>query len=126
MSALCDTPLGMKDGTIQDSQMTASSEWDANHGPSNARLDRPRVGDKRGAWNARNNDANPWIQVDLGVATSVSGIVIQGGFDQWVTDYQVQYGNDTTVPQYIKDINNNETVRPNVRDSIILFLSVKQ
>ena len=103
----------MKDGTIQDSQITSSSEWDANHGPSNARLDRLKEGDRRGAWNARVNDADQWIQVDLVIATNVSGIVIQGraAYEQWVTEYKVQYGNDVTGLQYMKDIDNNKMVR---------------
>ena len=105
----------MKDGTIQDSQITSSGAWHANHdthGPRNARLDHLPEGKRRGAWQARNNNANPWIQVDLGVATSVSAIVIQGRANgrQWVTEYNVQYGNETTGQQYLKDKDSNETV----------------
>ena len=104
----------MKSGEVQDSQITSSSEC-ANpiyHGANNARLDLQPGDDRIGAWQAGTNDANQWIQVDLGVATGVSGIVTQGraDWDQWVTEYKVQYGNDTTGLQYIKDIDNNETV----------------
>ena len=113
---MCNVPLGMTNGEIQDSQITASSEdahGDHDHGPNRARLDLQSVGNRKGAWSAGSNDVKQWIQVDLGAITSVSGIVIQGRShkDQWVTAYKVQYGNDTTGLQYIKDIGNNEMVR---------------
>ena len=107
-------PLGMKDGTIQDSQITASSFNDDghDHGPHRARLDLQREGNKRGAWSAGSNDVNQWIQVDLRAITSVSGIVTQGRSDsnQRVTAYKVQYGNNVTSLQYI---DSDETVRTN-------------
>lgn len=40
-------------------------QWDANHGPSNARLNRPAGGGKTGAWSAKTNDKGQWIQVNL-------------------------------------------------------------
>ena len=43
----------MKDGKISDSQITASSQWDPNHGATNARLDKPPGGGKTGAWSAK-------------------------------------------------------------------------
>jgi hypothetical protein len=72
----------MKDGSIEDNQITASSEWDSNHGPNNARLDRPAGGGRTGAWSAKTNDINQWIQVDFGKLRSVSGIVSQGRSDR--------------------------------------------
>ena len=56
-------PLGLENTDIPDTSLTASSEFDSNHGPQRARLNIQRDGDLRGAWSARTNDANQWIQV---------------------------------------------------------------
>ena len=111
----CRDPLGMKDGSIEDNQITASSEWDSNHGPNNARLDRPAGDGRTGAWRPRFNDINPWIQVDFGKLRSVSGIVSQGrsDYDSWVTKYNVQYSNDGTSWEYVKDADDVDMVRRN-------------
>lgn len=100
----------MKDGTIQDNQLTASSEWAGNHGVNNARLDRPAKDGRTGGWSARTNDVNQWIQVDLGAVRSVSGIVLQGraDYNQWVTKYKIQYSKDGINWQYIKDENQDD------------------
>ena len=82
----------MKDGTIHDSQITASSENSATrHNASNARLDRPATDDSIGAWTAATKDLNQWIQVKFSTYTYVSGIIVQGrnGYGyQWITRYQ--------------------------------------
>ena len=106
----------MKDGTIADGQITASSEFAANHGANNARLDRPAGSGRTGAWSARSNDVNQWIQVDFGALKSVSGIVLQGRSeaDQWVTKYKVQYSIDGITWQYIQDNSNNDKVSQNM------------
>ena len=95
----------MKDGTIKDNQITSSTEWAANHGATNARLDRPAGHGRTGGWSAKTNDVNQWIQADLGAIRSVSGIVIQGrsDYNQWVTKYQVQYSEDGVTWKYVKD-----------------------
>ena len=68
-------------------------KWDTNHGPSNARLHRPKVGKKTGAWSSRINDKSQWIQVDLRGIFKVTKIATQGRQDwaQWVTQYKVSY-----------------------------------
>ena len=101
----------MKDGTIRDSQITASSEYSdhelitSNFNASNARLDRPAVGDSAGAWAAGKADQNQWMQVEFSTYTYVSGIVLQGREDQpqWVVRYQVEYSGDGVTWQYVKD-----------------------
>ena len=92
----------MEDGRIADIQITASSEYAPNHGPSNARLNRPAVGGTTGAWTAgawcaNSSDPTPWIQVDFGGVKMVSGVELQGrkDLDQWVKAYKVEYGNDS-------------------------------
>ena len=86
----------MENGAISDAQISASSQWDDNHGPHRARLNRRRFGNKRGAWSSLNNDIHQWPQVDLGKYTTVTRIATQGRSDlsQWVTNYRLQYSED--------------------------------
>ena len=85
----------MEDGSISDNQITASLEWSPSHGPSNARLNRPEIPPTKGAWSAKTNDLNQWIQADLGGLKKVSGVVTQGRhsetYSQWVSRFEVQY-----------------------------------
>lgn len=68
MLAGCAEPLGMKDNTIPDKQITASSiyrTWGLNAFswyPFYARLDKQG---KFNAWTAQTNDASEWLQVGL-------------------------------------------------------------
>ena len=92
----CTASLGMQNRLIKDAQITASSEWDSNHAAIQARLNFKAGGGKQGAWSARSNDANQWIQVALGSFTKLTGIATQGrnGANQWVTKYKIQYSDD--------------------------------
>ena len=94
----CDQPLGMEDGRITDSQITASSQFNSFHAPKYARLNFvPSVEDVSGGWSAFTNDVNQWIQVDLSMEFKVAGVIIQGRdywHQQWVTQYKVQYSDD--------------------------------
>ena len=97
-------PLGMESHLIKDAQITASSEWDSNHAAIQARLNFKKGGRKHGAWSARSNNANQWIQVSLGSYTKLTGIATQGknGANQWVTKYQLQYSDDGVSFHYYK------------------------
>jgi len=89
-------PLGIEDKKIPYSAFRASTRWDKNHGPSNARLNTVRRGHKTGAWSAKRNDRKQWIQVDLGRRTRVTQILTQGRQDanQWVKTYTVSYSHN--------------------------------
>jgi len=104
-AALCTASLGMESRLIKDAQITASSEWDSNHAAIQARLHFKAGGGKQGAWSARSNDANQWIQVALGSYTKLTGIATQGrnGHSQWVTKYQLQYSDDGVIFHYYKE-----------------------
>ena len=98
----------MEDGRIHDDQLTASTAWNAAHGPANARLNLPaRTNPFRvGAWCRDVSDSEPWIQVDLGVSVLVTGIVVQGRWDhtaQWSETYSVQYSRDGHSWEFVKD-----------------------
>lgn len=92
----CDKPLGMKNGRIHANQITASSMWDRNHGPSNARLYWRRTRARTGAWSARHNNHYQWLLVDFKRPMRVVKIAIQGRQDarQWVTKFFVAYSQD--------------------------------
>ena len=83
----------METGLIEDAQITASSQWDANHAAVQARLNFLAGGGKAGGWSARYNNPSQWIQVDLAMYTKVTQILTQGrnGHGQWVTKYKLQY-----------------------------------
>ena len=95
--AECRGALGMESGAITDGQLSASSEWDGNHGAYRGRLNIKRNGRLQGAWSARRNDANQWLQIDLfDENAKVTGVATQGreNHNQWVTKYKLQYSND--------------------------------
>ncbi|KAF7466945.1 lactadherin isoform X1 [Marmota monax] len=97
----CSEPLGLKDNTIPDKQITASSSFKTwglrafGWYPFYGRLDRQG---KFNAWTAQTNDASEWLQVDLGSQKEVTGIITQGARDfghiQYVAAYKVAYSND--------------------------------
>ena len=89
-------PLGMENGAISDSQISASSQGNDNNGPQRARLNRKQEGKKMGAWCSLKNDIYQWLQVDLGTYTTVTRIATQGRNEwyQWVTKYRLQYSED--------------------------------
>ena len=93
----------MESGDISDAQISASSEWDANHAAIQGRLGFQAVSGKAGSWSARANDGNQWLQIDLGNQhTKVTGVTTQGrnGYSQWVTKYKLQYSDDGVTFQY--------------------------
>ena len=103
-AAPCTASLGMEKRFIKDAQITASTEYDSNHTAILARLNFKAGGGKQGAWSAGLNDVYQWIQVALGSYTRLTGIATQGrnAVNQWVTKYQLQYGDDGTNFHYYK------------------------
>ena len=74
-------------------------KWDSNHSPTNARFNRPAGAVTTGAWSARTNDKNQWIQVTfIDDITNVTAVGIQGrqDMDQWVTKFKIAYSVDGT------------------------------
>ncbi|XP_072019705.1 lactadherin-like [Amphiura filiformis] len=102
-------PLGMANGNIIDDQITASSEYKSRSVAYDGRLNQEKafVQDAYhlGCWLAGKNDNNQWIQVNLMLPKLVTGLVTQGrpdvNYPRWVTQYQVQYGNDGRNWQYV-------------------------
>ena len=71
-------------------------QWNSNHGATNARLNKPSGGGKTGAWSAKANDVNQWLQVTFPNVVKVTAVGIQGryDYDQWVTKFKVAYSDN--------------------------------
>ena len=89
----CTDALGVENGDIPDENFKASV-WVGGHGgiysAHNARLNGGTT------WAASSSNLCPWIQVDIGDATSVSGLLTQGDGGEsivrsydWITELKV-------------------------------------
>ncbi|XP_067300231.1 coagulation factor V [Pseudorasbora parva] len=95
----CSLPLGVESGLIEDTQITASSvasSWYSGQWhPWYARLNKQGTVN---AWQAKNNDIQPWIQVELKEIKKITGIITQGakslGNEMFVTAYTLEYSED--------------------------------
>ncbi|XP_071501079.1 uncharacterized protein [Diadema antillarum] len=86
--------MGMADGSITTDKLSTSSCYQYPNCADRARLDQKAGNGRRGAWCAARGDSSPWIQVNFGKQTLVSGIITQGRADryrQWVKTFKVQY-----------------------------------
>ena len=73
--------LGLENGRIRDSQITASSEYHSKTRAQNGRLNFRASGGRTGAWSAKFNNVNQWLQIDLKQQTVITGISTQGRED---------------------------------------------
>ena len=81
----------MEKGAITDGQISSSSQLDANHEASQGRLN------LKGSWSAYANDAEQWLQIDLGSnPVTVTRVATQGSNlqSQWVINYTLKYSDD--------------------------------
>lgn len=95
---MCQNALGMESGAISDAQISASTEWSTSYAAIYSRLYFRGNEHIKGAWAAKTNDANQWLQIDLiGQDSFVTRVATQGRHDfvQWVTQYRLQYSNDS-------------------------------
>ena len=79
----CMEALGMEDGRIPDSAISASSFYSEGTHSNQVRLNSPS------AWVAHHHDPQPWLQVDLGRDAIIKKIATQGkhGSYHWVKTY---------------------------------------
>ncbi|XP_038059582.1 retinoschisin-like [Patiria miniata] len=104
--AECDStePLGMEDGTIQDSRISVPSI----HGPC-CRARAARLHNNK-AWGP-SSPANSWIEVDLVEGKVVSGVITQGFDEAYVTQYKVAYKTQPSSEyEHVRDGNGNVKV----------------
>ncbi|XP_020623442.1 lactadherin-like [Orbicella faveolata] len=99
----------MENGAISDEQITASSQYTADHAPHQGRLHFLESAAKSGSWVAATGDANQWLQIDLRtLGTKVTRVATQGSNGvnhiEWVTNYMLQYcGNDGVTFRYYRE-----------------------
>ena len=85
--------LGIEDGRIQDSAITASTIHAASFAAHLGRLNLVARSGKNGAWCAKTSNNKEWLQIDLGNPTTVTKVATQGRQDQnqWPTSYSISY-----------------------------------
>lgn len=98
----CLRPLGMQDGRIPDSAITASSYYRPRSAPARGRLHLALpdslVGFTGGWCQYRTTQYYEWLQVDFGHVASVGKVATQGKQEQdfWVTKYFLTYRHDVS------------------------------
>lgn len=82
---------GVESGDIEDSQMSASSEFGAQYITIAGRLNNPL-----GTWASSVAQADEWLQVDLGSIKRVLGVRTQGGSQaaEWSITVDIEYSDD--------------------------------
>ena len=93
--ASCElSAVGLADGYILDSQLTASSELNANTPAKNGRLNYTAGS----SWCASTSDSNPYLQIDLQTLHIICAVSTQGNSqaDQWVETYILKSSTDGT------------------------------
>ncbi|XP_009996574.1 PREDICTED: coagulation factor V [Chaetura pelagica] len=94
----CSLPLGMENGEIKNTQITASSvktSWFNTWNPSLARLNQKG---KINAWRAKLNNNQQWLQIDLLTMKKITAIATQGvksvTAENFVKTYVILYSDE--------------------------------
>uniref|UniRef100_A0A4W3I7T8 Milk fat globule EGF and factor V/VIII domain containing a n=1 Tax=Callorhinchus milii TaxID=7868 RepID=A0A4W3I7T8_CALMI len=93
----CDSVLGMEGGSIEDTQITASSAHLGFLGLKRWRPELARLNNQGmvNAWSKATFDQQPWIQVDLLRKMRLTGIVTQGascvGTPEFIKMFKIAY-----------------------------------
>ncbi|XP_034971451.2 coagulation factor V [Zootoca vivipara] len=97
----CFMPLGMESVAIKNVQITASSykkTWLGSWEPSLARLN---LKGKMNAWQAKSNNNQQWLQIDLLQPKKITGIITQGAksmySEMYVKTFSILYSDDGSV-----------------------------
>ena len=88
-----DSDLGMENGIILDSKITASTVQSTSNTPAkNGRLKYK----SESSWCAATSDSNPYLQIDLQAFHIICAVSTLGNSqaDQWVTTYTLQVSTD--------------------------------
>lgn len=86
----------MSNGGISAPSITASSQLSKHDGPELARLNIKKVGKLAGAWTAKYNNSEQWLQVYFEQAVKVIRAVTQGREEtnHFVKSYWLSYSQD--------------------------------
>ena len=120
----------MESGAISDAQVTASTQfpniykkWHGHQGRLHRKINGNIAG---GAWVASTNDANQWLQIDLGDhenGTKVTRVASQGRdgapIAQYITMYRLQYSDDGVNFQYYREPGQNVDKVKHTKSSFI-------
>ncbi|KAK2905616.1 coagulation factor V isoform X1 [Channa argus] len=95
----CSVPLGMESGLIEDHRITASSTaYSWYGGPWKASFARLNKQGTINAWQAKYNDMEPWLQVELPRVKKITGVITQGakalGKEMYVKSYSLQHSDN--------------------------------
>lgn len=99
----CSTPLGLADGDVKASGMSASSIYvvpNEDYAPTQGRLNNQPIKQSgvtfKGAWCASENNQQQYLQVDFSGIRKVTKIASQGRPDSsdYVQSYTLSYSND--------------------------------
>lgn len=84
----------MESGKILDSQISASSEWESNHGAANARLNFQRPNNAHALIPQTSSDSS--LQVEFRHVAVITKVLTQGRgeYPQWVVLFTLSYSND--------------------------------
>ena len=108
----CTDYLGVENGDIPDANFNASRGF-----PFRARLNGPTV------WWVNGTTSSPWIQVDIGYSTNITGLLTQSmkyKQDTWITKLKVSTFTTTSDQEvFISDGNGKEKV--NITDHLLRF-----
>ncbi|XP_013399147.1 EGF-like repeat and discoidin I-like domain-containing protein 3 [Lingula anatina] len=101
----CQDLLVSGNTPISDSQITASSMYNSDHGPAHSRLYTNMDNHIVGSWSARTNDNKQWLQFDFGRVRKLTAILTKGRnqIAQFVKTYQIHYGNNTLLMKGYRD-----------------------
>ncbi|CAH1243054.1 F5 [Branchiostoma lanceolatum] len=92
----CDGPLGMEDGRITNTQLTASSVYNTDDNRFNPGNGAGRLYG-RYPWRPSRNNVNQWLQIDLLERTTITNLISQGANSNvFVRTFVVTYRDDTT------------------------------
>ncbi|KAK3733738.1 hypothetical protein RRG08_026853 [Elysia crispata] len=99
MPANCQAEMGMRDRSIHNNMISASSSRDDRHAAHTARLG------TRGTWIPAQSDIHQYIQVDFLGPVYLSGVTTQGQADgpSLVTSYKIQYSKDGVIWNIYKE-----------------------
>ena len=96
-------PLGMENGTILNSQVSASSKNAWQSSAPLARLNLQPMSPLLSGWVPNTGDPSPWLQVDFLSYAKVTAILTQGDDSNFVRTFTVSYSNNNEDFQLYKE-----------------------
>ena len=98
----------MEDGTILDSQISASSSFDFHHKPQRVRFNTLKTDMWIGGWSKKKTDMDSWLQVDFLVQAKIWRIATQCRHydDYCFQSFLISLSNDGAKFNFYKEFGN--------------------